>query len=168
MKTLRRILGDGALLIARVAIGAAMMVRGWFRIMGEGGMDAQITYLTDRQVPLAEYFAWGATVFEIGGGLFLVFGLLTPLVGALLAVEQVLVILWTNWFNGFGGGPNGPGFETNLGQLGLGLVFGAFGGGRLAMDQLFKRPDEGPAPRRGVDDAEEERTSVRALLGDEE
>lgn len=150
MKTLRLLLSDVVLLVARLAIGGALIVRGWNRMMAEGGMGAQVQYLQDRQVPAAEVMAWGATIFEIGGGVFLIFGLLTPLIGAVLAIEQILVIVWTNWFNGLQGSPSGPGFETNLAQASIGLAFLAFGGGRAALDNLFKRPkDEGseePAP----------------------
>lgn len=164
MKRLRQVLGDIALLVARVGIGAAMILRGWFRMMGEGGMGSQIQYLTDRGVPAPEVMAWGATVFEIGGGVILIFGLLTPVVGAVLAIEQILVIVWTNWFNGFAGGPSGPGFETNVAQASLGLVFLAFGGGRIAMDQLFNRPanDDSDDPN----DTSDERASVNSLLDD--
>lgn len=142
MKTLRLWFTDIVLLVARLAIGAAMILRGWNRLMGEGGMGEQIQYLTERQVPVPEIMAWGAAIFELGGGVFLIFGLLTPLIGAVLAVQQILVIVWTNWFNGLQGSSTGPGFETNLAQACVGLMFLVFGGGRGALDHLFKRPKE--------------------------
>lgn len=152
MKTLRLLLGDVVLLVARLALGAVLILRGWSRLMAEGGMGAQVQYLTDRQVPAPEIMAWGATIFELGGGVFLVFGLLTPLIGAVLAVEQILVIVWTNWFNGLQGGPSGPGFETNLAQASMGLAFLAFGGGRAALDNLFKRPKDDAGEQQVMND----------------
>lgn len=168
MKTLRLLLSDVVLLLARLTLGAVLILRGWNRLMAEGGMGAQVQYLADRQVPAPEVMAWGATLFEFGGGVFLVFGLLTPLIGAVLAIEQILVIVWTNWFNGLQGGPSGPGFETNLAQASVGLVFLAFGGGRAALDNLFKRPkddvDEQPLMNDAVDHDESDQGGQMPLL----
>lgn len=142
MKTLRQIIGDIALLLGRIAVGAILMLDGWRRMMGEGGMGTQIQYLAERQVPAPEVMAWGATIMELGVGLFLIFGLLTPILGILVFAHAVLIIVWTNWFNGPFGTADGPGFEADAFAACLGLVFIAYGGGRASMDQLFKRPKE--------------------------
>ncbi len=95
--------------------------------------------------------AWGATILEMVAGMFLVFGLATPPpIGLLILVEQILIIVWTKWFRGpFGGidqaGTFFQGWSENalLGCLALLLMF--LGGGRLSMDQLFKRQRRAPA-----------------------
>lgn len=138
MSTLIHVLRDVALLLARVSFGALLLFRGWRRWTSEGGMQAQIDYLTQFKTPQPEVMAWGGTLLEIIGGLFLIFGLLTPLVGLAIVVQQVMVILWTRYFRG----PwleNG-GYEYNVVQAGLALLLAAFGAGRAAIDQLFKRP----------------------------
>lgn len=132
-----RVVRDLALLIARVALGAVLVFRGWRRWTNDGGMPAQADYLRQFGTPQPEVMAWGATLLEIIGGLFLIFGLLTPLVAAAVIVQQVLVISWTRWFRG----PwleNG-GYEYNVIQAALALIFLTFGAGRLAIDQLFRR-----------------------------
>lgn len=137
MSAFLRIVRDLALLIARIALGAVLVFRGWRRWTSEGGMQAQADHLRQFQTPAAEVMAWGGTLLEIIGGLFLIFGLLTPLVAAAIIVQQALVISYTKWFRG----PwleNG-GYEYNVIQACLALVLLAFGGGRLAIDQLFKR-----------------------------
>lgn len=132
-----QVLRDLALLIARVALGLALVFRGWRRWTGEGGMQAQIEYLRQFGTPQPELLAWGATLLEIIGGVFLVFGLLTPVVALALVVQQGLVISYTRWFRG----PwleNG-GYEYNVIQACLALLLAVFGAGRLAIDRLFRR-----------------------------
>lgn len=128
---------DLALLIARIAFGLILVARGWRRWTSDGGMQAQIDYLRQFGTPQAEVFAWGGTLLEIIGGLFLIFGLLTPIVALVVLVQQGMVIAWTSWFRG----PwleNG-GYEYNVIQACLALLLVAFGAGRLAIDQLFRR-----------------------------
>lgn len=132
-----RVVRDLALLIARIGLGTVLVFRGWRRWTTGGGMQAQIDYLRQFQTPQPEILAWGATLLEIIGGLFLIFGLLTPLVAAAIIVQQVLVISYTRWFRG----PwleNG-GYEYNVIQACLALILLVFGAGRIAIDQLFKR-----------------------------
>ena len=45
------------------------------------GIQKQIDYLTQFGTPYPEVAAWGATIFELVGGLFLIVGVLTPIVG---------------------------------------------------------------------------------------
>lgn len=137
MAGLIRALRDIALLVVRVTFGALLIYRGWQRWTGPGGMQAQIDYLAQFSTPQPQVMAWGGTLLEIIGGLFLIFGLLTPLVSLALVVEFVMIILWTRYFKG----PqlaNG-GFEYQAVQGGLALLLAVFGAGRLAIDQLFKR-----------------------------
>lgn len=137
MSAFLNVVRDVALLLARIILGSALVFRGWRRWTSEGGMQSQADHLRQFQTPQPELMAWGGTLLEIIGGLFLIFGLLTPLVAAAVIVQQALIISYTKWFRG----PwleNG-GYEYNLIQACLALILVAFGGGRLAIDQLFKR-----------------------------
>jgi putative oxidoreductase len=128
---------DLALLIARVGLGLVLVFRGWRRWTSEDGMQSQAEFLRQFQTPQPEIMAWGGTLLEIIGGLFLIFGLLIPVVAAAVIVQQAMVISYTKWFRG----PwleNG-GYEYNVIQACLALVLLAFGAGRLGIDQLFKR-----------------------------
>ena len=128
---------DFALLIARLGLGLVLVFRGWRRWTSDGGMQAQAEYLRQFQTPQPEIIAWGGTLLEIIGGLFLIFGLLTPLVAAVLVVQQALVISYTKWFRG--PWQENGGYEYNVIQACLAFILLAFGAGRLGIDQLFKR-----------------------------
>lgn len=132
-----QVLRDLALLIARVAFGVVLVFRGWRRWTSDGGMQAQIDWLKQFGTPQPEVMAWGGTLLEIIGGIFLVFGLLTPVVALAVIVQQAMVIAWTRWFRG----PwleNG-GYEYNVIQACLALLLMVFGSGRLGLDRLFRR-----------------------------
>ncbi|GAB3706981.1 DoxX family protein [Mariniluteicoccus flavus] len=167
MAGLIRVLRDIALLIVRVGFGALLIVRGWRRWTGDGGMQRQIDYLAQFQTPSPAVLAWGGTLLEIIGGLFLIFGLLTPLVALAVVVQQVMIILWTRYFKG----PflDNGGFEYQAVQAGLALLLAVFGGGRAAMDHLFKRSkdDDEDDDHRYVDAAKPRPTgSTRAGVND--
>ena len=71
--------------------------------------------------------AWGGITFEVVGGIFLIIGALTPLIGLGVLVAQVLTICWTNYYRGpdlvgIDGTYNG-GFEYNVALAVLGLLF---------------------------------------------
>lgn len=133
------VLRDLVLLITRIAFGALLVMRGWLRWTGDGGMKAQTDYLAQFGTPQPELFAWGATLLEMIGGLFLIFGLLTPVVALALVVEFVLVISYTKYFNG----PLGPNGMEHAGvQACLAALLTVFGAGRASIDQLFKRPKD--------------------------
>lgn len=137
MSGLLRVLRDLALLIARIALGALLVFRGWRRWTSDGGMQAQVDYLRQFNTPIPDVLAWGGTLLEIIGGVFLIFGLLTPLVALAILVQQVMVISWTKWFRG-PWAENG-GYEYNVIQGVLALLLTVFGAGRLGIDQLFRR-----------------------------
>lgn len=130
------VLRDLALLIARVCLGGVLILHGWRRWQIEG-IARQTGYLSQFGIPNPQLLTWGATVLELTGGLFLIFGLLTPLVALAVVVEQGMIIAWTRWFRG----PylNQDGWEYNAILASLALVLTTFGAGRAAMDQLFKR-----------------------------
>ena len=87
------------LLIARLGVGGIMITHGLTRWRGQGqGIQKQIDYLTQFGTPYPEVAAWGATIFELVGGLFLIVGALTPIVGLGLLIEQALIIAYTSWY----------------------------------------------------------------------
>ena len=132
------------LLIARIGVGGIMITHGLTRWRGQGqGIQKQIAYLTQFGTPYPEIAAWGATIFELVGGLFLIVGVLTPIVGLGLMIEQALIIAYTSWYkNWFLLNPDGSyngGFEYNVALGLLGLLFFVMGGGAFAIDRLFRR-----------------------------
>lgn len=130
-----------ALLVARLGLGGILLLHGATR--WRAGMPAQVEYLAQFSTPYPKYAAYGATTFEVVGGLFLILGALTPLVGLGVLLQQVLTIVWTSYYKGpnllnADGSYNG-GFEYSVALGLLGLLFFVFGAGAVSLDRVFKR-----------------------------
>ncbi len=138
MKTFVAVLRDLVLLLARVVLGGAAVLHGWRRWQLEG-IEAQVQAFTAAGVPQPEAAAWAVTMLELVGGVLLVFGVLTPALALLFAVEAALSIVWMS-------GGNGPfvaegGYEYAAMTGALALLLTVFGAGRASVDRLFHRPD---------------------------
>lgn len=144
MKSFVRGVQDLALLLVRLAAAFLLLEHGWHRYHTVG-ISALVLHLRHGGVPAPDVFAWGSIVFELFGAFFLVFGLLTPLVGLGMLAENVLTIAWLKPHAGYL--VTTGGWELNLLLACLGLVFLAFGAGRLALDRLFRRGRDEPSQR---------------------
>lgn len=130
-----------ALLVARLGLGGILLLHGAHRY--QVGIASQIDYLTQFSTPYPKIAAYGATSFEIAGGIFLILGALTPLVGLGVLVQQVLTVVWTSYYKGpdllnTDGTYNG-GFEYSVALGLLGLLFFVLGGGVVSLDRVFRR-----------------------------
>lgn len=135
MKAFIKVVQDIGLLVARVALGLVLIGHGWHRFTS--GMGAAADNLALYSLPQPQLFAWGATVLEVLGGALLVFGLLTPVVAAVVVAEQVMVIAWMKWRNGLWLATDGVEYPVILAVLALVLV--VFGSGRAGVDNLFRK-----------------------------
>jgi putative oxidoreductase len=130
-----------ALLVARLGLGGILLLHGAAR--WRAGMPSQTEYLAQFGMPYAKYAAYGATTFEIVGGVFLLLGALTPLIGLGVLVQQVLTIVWTSYYKGpnllNADGTYHGGFEYSVALGMLGLLFLVFGGGVVSLDRVFRR-----------------------------
>lgn len=135
-----------ALLVARLGLGGILILHGVLRY--NAGIGSQVTYLAQFSTPYPEVAAYAATTFEIVGGLFLILGALTPLVGLGVLVQQVLTILWTSYYKGpyllNADGTYHGGFEYSVALGLLGLLFLSFGGGVVSLDRVFRRKPAEP------------------------
>jgi putative oxidoreductase len=157
-----------ALLVARLGLGGILLLHGAHRY--QAGIATQTEYLRQFRTPYPEIAAYGATTFEVVGGIFLVLGALTPLVGLGILVQQVLTVVWTSYYKGpdllnTDGSYNG-GFEYSVALGLLGLLFFVFGGGVVSLDRVFRRkkqPAEVDEPVGSTEDTAVERSfPVRA------
>ncbi|HJV13043.1 MAG TPA: DoxX family protein [Propionibacteriaceae bacterium] len=130
------------LLLARLGLGGILLLHGWIR--WNAGVQSQIDYLTRFGTPYVEVAAWGAIIFELVGGVLLIVGALTRLVGLGVLIEQILIICYTNWYkwpptllNPDGTYKGGYEYNVALGLLGL-LLF-VMGAGAVSIDRLFRR-----------------------------
>lgn len=144
MTAVIRSLQSLGLLLARLGLGAILLLHGWNRWRGTGqGIQRQVDYLNQFGTPYPQVAAWGAVVLELVGGIFLIVGALTPLIGLAVLLQQIFTIAYTNWYKSWSllkvdGSYNG-GYEYNVTIGLLGLLFFVFGGGAVSIDRLFRR-----------------------------
>lgn len=130
------VLGDVALLFARVALGFVLLAHGWQKY-SEYTLDGTTAAFGDMGVPAPAAAALFATVVEIVGGLALIAGLLTPVAAAANIVNLLGALVLVHAGNGV--------FVENGGyELVLALIAGltvvlALGSGRFSTDELLAR-----------------------------
>ena len=121
------------ILLLRLVVGLAFAAHGaqklfgWFGGYGPAGTGGFFGSLGYR-APIA--LAVVAGLSELGGGLLLASGLLTPLAGLLLATVLLNAIATVKWKRGF----FEPGFELDLAYLTVVVAVVATGPGRLSLD----------------------------------
>ena len=143
MKGFIRVLQDLALIVVRLCLGLVLFLHGWHRFVTVG-MHSEIGRVRATGLPYPEAFAYGAVALEMIGGILLAFGLLTPVIGLAILIENVLIIAWFKAPRGYD--VSSGGWEYNLVLAAVGLLLAAFGGGRGALDMLFRRRSPEPAP----------------------
>lgn len=142
MSKVLQALRDLALLIARIGLGAIMIVHGWRRwqVMD---IQPQVEYLNQFKTPYPNVAVWGSIILELVGGIFMIVGALTPLIALAFLVQQVLIISYTNWYTWdavfSSTTPYNASLEHNVALGLLALVFVFFGAGKVSIDRLFKR-----------------------------
>lgn len=129
-------LQDSGLVIARIAVGALFIAHGWQKI-SEFGLDGTAASFDMMGVPLPEAAAFAAAAIEVGGGVLLVLGLLTPLAALLLVVDMVGAF----WFAHREAGVfvTDGGWELVVALGAAALLIGMVGPGRLSLDALIGR-----------------------------
>ncbi len=127
---------DLGLLIARVMLGVILVAHGWQKAVTMG-LDATTAGFTQMGVPMPAASAAIATAVELGGGVLLILGLLTPLAGLAVAAELAGAFYFVHM--GHGIFVSDGGWEL-VGALALaGLVFAVVGPGRISVDALLGR-----------------------------
>jgi putative oxidoreductase len=124
------------LLVLRVVTGVIMIVHGWqkFFVDGIGGVSA---FFASMGIPAAGAGAVAVATIELVGGLLLLAGLGTRIVGALFAAAMIGAIVFVHVANGFLAA--GGGYEFVLLLAGVGVALALTGGGRFSVDALIKR-----------------------------
>jgi putative oxidoreductase len=128
-----------ALLIIRATVGLTLAAHGAQKLFGAFGGPG---YAKLEQGFGAQGFRpawlWSSLVIlgELGGGLSLAFGFLTPLGAAGALGAMAMAIIKVHWKNGFFSGKGG--FEFPLSLLAMSLAVGIAGPGAYSLDALFK------------------------------
>jgi len=125
----------------RLVVGLAFAAHGsqklfgWF---GGGGRAGTAGFLSSLGFRAPAAMALVAGLAELGGGLLLAAGLLTPLAALVLTVVMLNAIATVKWRKGF----FEPGFELDLTFLTVAVAVTATGPGRLSLDHAFGWTEE--------------------------
>lgn len=131
-------------LVVRLGVAGLMLAHAWYRWQIEG-MSAQVDRLAQLGEPAASLIAWGTIAFEAIGGVMLAIGLLTRVVGLLLAAENIIIGVVLKWTNGLFLADGG--FEYNLALALLGILFLGYGAGSTGLDRvIFRRRSRDTSP----------------------
>ncbi|GII97236.1 DoxX family protein [Sinosporangium siamense] len=129
----RRGFYDIAALIARIVVGIVFVAHGWQKVAG--GHAAVAEMFSAAGIPLSGFAAAITMIIELIGGVLLILGLLTPLVGVLLFLVMLAAFVFVHARNGVFVQDNG--FEL-VGALGsAALLLAAGGAGRISLDHLI-------------------------------
>lgn len=125
---------DIAAVIMRFSLGITMFLHGWNHAFGGGKLAGTASWFESIGIRPGKVHAAMATLTEIGAGLFLILGLLTPLAAG-AAMGTMLVALITNHLkNGFFIFRPGEGYEYVLMIILMTAALASLGGGRLSLD----------------------------------
>jgi putative oxidoreductase len=126
------------ILLLRIILGSiisahgAQKLFGWF---GGGGPRGTADGFAQLRFRAPVLMALAAGLAELGGGLLIATGLLTPLAALAIAVVMLNAIATVHWRNGFWNSAGG--YEFNLLVLAAAVAIAASGPGRFSLDALI-------------------------------
>ena len=128
-----------ALLIVRLVVGTAFILHGWQKI------ENPLHWMDQMPGAPPAFLQLMAVVAEVGGGAFLIAGLLTPLATFLMACDMVGALALVHLPHGdpfIAPAANGPSYERALVYLAVSVGVMLLGPGRYSLDaMLFKNRD---------------------------
>ena len=124
---------DAVLLASRVLVGVIMIAHGWQKV-ADKGLDATAAGWASNGIPFPQFSAVFAAAAEIGGGLLLILGFLTPLAGLAITV----VLFGAFWFVHRGAGlfVREGGWELVAALGCAALMLAVVGPGRFSLDEV--------------------------------
>jgi len=128
-------LREVGLALLRIILGIVFFAHGYLKFF-KMGMDGVVGFFTSLGIPAPALAAWVVTVLEMIGGVALILGILTPVVGVLFAIEMAGVIYFAKRGQGFFA-PKGYEFELTL--LVASLALALAGPGAFAIQNVFRR-----------------------------
>ncbi|MGL4305743.1 MAG: DoxX family protein [Mycobacteriaceae bacterium] len=125
---------DIAVLIARLGIGVIFIAHGWQKFF-TNGIEATRAGFKAMEAPVPDLSAVVAATIELGGGIALVVGVLTPIAGILLALNMLGAFFIAHTGNGLFVTDGGYEYVLALGVASL--LIAAVGPGKLSVDAIF-------------------------------
>jgi putative oxidoreductase len=122
------------LTLLRVFAGVVMAAHGWQKVQTFSEWQQQVV---DLGVPAPEIAARLAVVGELGGGIALILGLLTPVAGLLILGVMATAIATVHAGNGLFAANGGWEFPALIAMVAI--YFVVHGGGPISVDALVER-----------------------------
>ncbi|WJH34816.1 DoxX family protein [Paenibacillus sp. CC-CFT747] len=123
------------ILLSRIILGLVFAVHGYLKF--QGGLDKTAGFFSSLGLP--GFMAYGVAVVELAGGLCLILGLGTRVIGALFAVIMLGAIIKVKLAKGFSG------YELELALFSMAVSLVLTGSRYLALDSLL--PEREAAPK---------------------
>lgn len=118
-----------ALLVMRLALGAVMLVHGYYKVFGGLHRHAELV----ASVGLPAWSSYVSSFAEFFGGLLILLGLFTRVAAFALFLDLAVAMVKVNFHKGMMG--NG-GYEFPLALAALAFALTFFGAGPIALDHI--------------------------------
>jgi putative oxidoreductase len=125
----------GALLL-RLVVGGTMIAHGWNHAFGGGRLTGTACWFESIGMRSGRLNALAATGTELGAGVLLVLGLLTPLAAAAVVGTMLVALVTNHLHNGYFIFRPGEGYEYVLMIILTACAIGALGPGAWSVDGL--------------------------------
>lgn len=123
-------------LLLRVVVGASLMVHGYPKVAGEGKKQS-VAFMKSVGFPGGSAVLAG--ILEFFGGLFLIVGLIVPIVSFFYVLQFGSIIFMKKYRMKLGYiAPGKPNYEIDVTYLLLALVLLVTGAGVLSLDSLLR------------------------------
>jgi putative oxidoreductase len=128
-------LRSAGLLVLRLVVGTTFLVHGLHKLIH---LSAAEEFFASVGIPAPDLMAPVVSITEAAGGVLLIVGLATPLVGAALSLDMLVALATVNIDHGFFAEDGGMELALLLGGASLALVLA--GAGRFSLDAALDLP----------------------------
>jgi putative oxidoreductase len=135
----RALASDTGLLLLRLGVGVIFIAHGWGDASQPGGAATNIENYRGAGIPLPELSAWFGAYMQLLGGIAVVAGALTRVVGAGLAVVMAGALIFVHPGEPLVMGQDGSGSGFALIMLAASLALLGTGAGRFSLDWVLAR-----------------------------
>lgn len=125
---------DAALLVIRIAFGLSMAYHGYNKVFGSSGLKGTAAWFQSLGMRAPNLQARLAAFTEIGAGVLLALGFMTPFVAAAFIALMIVAIVTSHWKNGYFIFLPGGGWEYCASIIAVALAIGIAGPGSASLD----------------------------------